>query len=166
MNVFERQMEMYKNSQAVFEKYVTQTDKGIVLPDSIKENFEKTGNELLPTDTINHFLEIRSQYYANIINNKMKDYVYMEWVICLIEKVLLEYALPLFSRVLIFYPMLCGIFAEWEVLYEIAKIDEEFWDTHKEWKCFFVLLMKDIISKNKAFIKDEYLHEMSLFVKS
>lgn len=39
-------------------------------------------------------MEIRSIHYYNVIIKKLKEYTLPEWIVCLNEKVLLEYAVP------------------------------------------------------------------------
>lgn len=163
MGIFEREEKMYDEYEEIFNKYKNQSNNGILIPDNLRTNLEKNGRELLPEETVNKFRRIRSQYYANIINNKMKEYTYMEWVICIKEKILLDYALPLISSPLLFYPMLCGVYAEWEILYEISDIDEKFWMEHRDWKAFFAGIMKEAINQVDIDSEDEeyfyHLHE-------
>lgn len=163
MNFFEEKTEkkvkMHKEHEEIFNKYKNQSNNGILIPDNLRINLEKTGRDLLPEKTVNYFLTIRSSYYANVIKNKIKDYTYMEWVTCIKEKILLEYALPIFSNVLLFYPMLSGIHAEWEILYEISDIDEKFWMKHRKWKDFFIRIMKEAINKEGIDSEDEYFYQ-------
>lgn len=166
MDVFEKKINMHRKHEEIFNQYAYRSNEGVFIPDNLKNDLEKNGRELLPEEIVNEFLQVRSQYYANIINNKMKEYTYMEWVICIIEKILLEYALPIFSRVLIFYPMLSGINAEWEILYEISRIDEKLWLKHRDWQSFFIRVMKEAINQKGLVIEDEYLNGISKFIKT
>ena len=50
--------------------------------------------------------------------------------------------------------MLCGEHCEWEVLYEISKVDENFWNMHKEWKLFFKDIINNISYNNEKEIND------------
>lgn len=166
MDVFEKKIKMHRKHEEIFNKYRNQSNNGILIPDNLRINLEKTGRELLPEKTVNYFLTVRCQYYANVINDKMKDYTYMEWVTCIKEKILLEYALPIIAGPLLFYPMLSGMHAEWEILYEISDIDEKFWMEHRDWKAFFVRLMKEAINQEDIAGEDEYLCRINEFIKT
>lgn len=128
----------------------------------------KTGKDLLPEDKTKEFREVRSIHYHNVITKKLKEYNFPEWIVCLNEKVLLDYTIPIFSRVLAEYPMLCGMNSEWQILYEITKIDWVFWKTHRTWKMFFDEIIEEVIlSKEQGGlitpISEEYLYKFKNF---
>ncbi|MDE6568335.1 MAG: hypothetical protein K2K70_11470 [Lachnospiraceae bacterium] len=52
------------------------------------------------------------------------------------------------KNVSVHYPMLCGKNCEWEILYEITKIDEDFWNIHEGWKRFFVNIFDNALCDN------------------
>lgn len=142
MDIFEKHFKMLESNEEIFKKYSIKEEKGLILSDEKKRDFCVKGKNLLSEEVTNYFLEIRSIYYQNIINNTLQQYSFYEWVVCLQEKVLLEYAVPIFSRVLYEYPMLCGMNCEWQVMYEITKIREDFWLPHIDWKIYFVEILR------------------------
>lgn len=102
-------------------------------------------------------------------NMKLKQYSFPEWIVCLEENVLLDYALPIFSRVLQEYPMLCGMQCEWQVLYEITKIKEDFWMIHKKWKEYFIEILKGFCSNYTKeelidIFSEEYFYQFETFI--
>lgn len=154
MDIFEKQMKMLKENEQIFNQYYEKEDVGIFISDDKKQDFSKKGSELLEETVIASFEQVRCIYYWNIINRTLREFSFWEWAICLEEKVLLEYAIPIFSRVLKSYPMLCGEiasgrFSQWGILYEIAKVDGLFWMQHAEWKNFFEDIIKDALEKNE-----------------
>lgn len=164
MNIFEKHFSMLKKNEEIFEKFKARECIGIKISENAKKDFFKTGKELLTIEKEKQFMEIRSIHYYNVIIKKLKEYTLPEWIVCLNEKVLLEYAVPVFSRVLNEYPMLCGMNCEWQVLYEITKIKQCFWDLHKEWKVYFVKIIDNIFLEYKqedlmTVIPKEYLHQ-------
>ena len=115
------------------------------------------------------FMVVRSIHYNNVVMKKLKEYTLPEWLVCLSEEVLLEYAIPIFSRVLHKYPMLCGMNKEWQVIYEITKVSEEFWEVNKEWKVYFYKIINTILSQYEegkliASIPEEYLYQFKNFM--
>ena len=139
---------MLEENERVFEQYCRNEKSRVLISDAQKENLKKCGSELLNKEIKERFEETRSIYYHNILNMPLLEYTFPEWVVCLQEKVLLEYAIPIFSRVLVHYPMLCGKNCEWEILYEITKIDEDFWNIHEGWKRFFVNILDNVLCDN------------------
>lgn len=168
MDVFEKRLVMIRENEQIFKKYYRNEEIGIIICDDRKEDFKKKGSDLLNAEVKLRFEEVRSIYYRNIINNILYDYSFPEWVVCVEEKVLLEYAIPILSRVLKYYPMLCGKDYEWEVLYEISKIDENFWNIHREWKMFFEDIIRDILhSRNERKmdnISEKYICQFETFI--
>lgn len=169
MDIFEKHFEMLRKSEEAFKKYSTRTENGLKIPDDREKDFCIEGRNLLSVDVITYFLEVRSIYHYNIVNMKLKDYSFPEWVVCLEENVLLEYALPVFSRVLQEYPMLCGMNCEWQIMYEIAKIKEDFWLLHKEWREFFVGILRQFCSKYAKeklieIFSEEYSYQFREFI--
>lgn len=58
--------------------------------------------------------------------------------------ILLEYAVPILSRVLSQNPLLNGAYYRGELIYNILNIDESFWQKHIDWKVYFETLLMDI----------------------
>ena len=169
MNVFEKRIAMLKKNEKIFKKYYRNEEMRIIICNDKKENFQKRGYELLEIEVKSRFEKVRSIYYYNIVNKRLHDYSFPEWIVCIEEKVLLEYAIPIFSRVLKYYPMLCGEHCEWEVLYEISKVDENFWNMHKEWKLFFKDIINNISYNNEKEINDiskKYIHQFHVFIST
>ena len=165
LDVFEIRMEMLKKYEDIFKKYYLNETEGISLSDQKKKDLEKKGSELLKQEDKLRFEKVRSIYYVNIINKCLSSYLLPEWTICLEENVLLEYALPIFSRVLSHYPMLCGGKCEWEILYDITNIPYSFWNKHEDWKQFFKKIISEIIC-NKNYvneINEGYVHHFKAF---
>lgn len=170
MDIFEKHFEMLKNNEEIFRKYSIKDDKGLILSDEKKKDFYIKGRDLLSDEIAKYFLEIRSIYYHNVINNNLQQYSFYEWIVCLEENILLEYAIPIFSRVLQEYPMLCGMNYEWQVMYEIAKIKEDFWLAHIDWKIFFVDILKRFSSEYEdaeliEIFSKKYFYQFKKFVE-
>jgi len=168
MNIFDRHFEMLKRNQDIFEQYKLNENVGIKIPENHHKDYCKTGIELLSVERIEQLLEVRSVYYYNIVHRTLEEYTLSEWIVCLNEGILLEYAVPILSRALERYPMLCGMNNEWQVLFYITMINEEFWFEHKEWKNCFCELIKDICvqHENGRFVEaipNEYLYQFKLF---
>lgn len=149
MDKFEGHFDMLRKNEKIFKKYSVKKQNGIAIPIDKEDDFKLKGKQLLSQEKANYFLEIRSIYCWNIVNMELKNYSFPEWVICIEESVLLEYAIPILSRVLQEYPMLCGKDCEWQVLYKLTKVEKEFWLSHKNWKEFFVELINRIFASNK-----------------
>lgn len=166
MDFFEKRIELLKSNIVIFEKYAVRDDVGIVISDDLRMDYEKRGREILCDEVVHDFMQIRSIYCQNIVQLKLKEYTFSEWYTCLCEKILLVYALPIFSRVILFHPALCGMNHEWESLLEITKIESGFWDAHSDWKSFFVNRVQDVLSrKEDVVVDDAYVYQFMQFVK-
>lgn len=169
MNIFEKHFDMLKRNQEIFEQYKMIEDIGIRISNERKKDFLRTGKELLTIEKSEEFKEVRSIHYCNVVIKKLEEYSLPEWFVCLKEGVLLEYAIPVFSRVLQAYPMLCGINNEWQVLYEITKISGEFWELKREWKEYLKKIISEIFFKYEQgilaiSIPKEYLDQFKIFL--
>lgn len=176
MDIFQKRIKILKENEQIFNQYCGREELGILISDDKKHDFLKKGGELLEEEEKSYFEEVRSIYYHNVVNKTLCEFSFPEWVVCIEEKVLLEYAVPIFSRVLKVYPMLyvdvgiCdGEICQWKILYEVSKIDEFFWNKHIEWKNFFKNIIKDILDKNEkkeiTFIDDKYIIQFYDFLK-
>ena len=161
MDVFQEYYTMLKDNEKIFDKY------GLNNKYIINNDYLLTGKELLSNDKIEEFMKIRSILYKNIIIKKLKDYSFSEWLICLKENILLEYAIPIFAQVIQKYPMLSGLNGKWQVLYEIVEIKNEFWEKNISWKEYFSLIVYQIILEYQQGkwqdIPEEYLSEFKKF---
>lgn len=171
MNLFEKHFEMLKRNQEIFEQYKMVENTGIIISDERQKDFLKTGKELLTIKKSEEFREVRSIHYYNIVIKKLEEYSLPEWFVCLKEGVLLEFAIPVFSRVLQMYPMLCGMNNEWQVLYEITQVSQDFWKLKREWKEYLKQFLNEILFKYEqgAFaisIPEEYLYKFKIFIKT
>lgn len=169
MDIFEEHFANLKRNQEIFETYKKKSDKGIKLSNEQKDNFNKKGKELLKKDEIAHLLEMRGINYTNVVKNELKDYSFYEWLVCLEQKVLLEYAVPIFSKVLVYYPFLYGMHYNGEVLYQITIIEFDFWENHFDWKEYFISIVNDILSKYTIteltnLCRKEYICQFEKFV--
>ena len=143
MDIFEKHFAMLQNSRDIFEKY---KNRGEIKAFSNEQaEFSMRGKELLTIEMCEQFMEVRSIHYYNVVTKKMGEYTFPEWLVCLNEKVLLEYVIPIFSGALKEYPMLCGMNCEWQVLYEITMISQEFWNDNREWKVYFSKIIKKVL---------------------
>lgn len=159
-----------KNNEAIFEKYKLIECEEVKISEKKQKEYWKTGKELLTAEKAEQFMEVHSIYYDNVVMKKLNEYTLPEWFVCLDEKVLLEYAVPVFAGVLKEYPMLCGLRCEWQVLYAISGLDQEFWQMHKEWKKFFSEIIDNIIleyeqKKITIPIPRAYLEQLKQFKK-
>ena len=170
MNIFDLHFEMLRKNQEIFEKFKLRENIAIEISENIKKDFIKNGKELLSVKEIEYLSEVRSIHYQNVLVKKLEEYTLPEWLVCLNEKVLLEYAIPILSNVLNEYPMLCGMNCEWQVLYEITNLEHEFWQAHKAWKAFYDEMINKIIltyeqDDFEVLIPEEYLYQFKMFRK-
>lgn len=112
---------------------------------------------------------MRSIHYHNVVNKILGEYSLPEWLVCLHEEILLEYAVPIFSRVREIYPMLCGMNNEWQVLYEITKLNQDFWIKNAEWKEYFDKLIESVLleyaqGRINTTIPEVYLYQFKAFI--
>ncbi|MBE5871733.1 MAG: hypothetical protein E7294_10805 [Lachnospiraceae bacterium] len=150
----------------IFRKYGT-IEKFVITVTAVQqENYSKWGKELLSQNKIDYLMEMRCLEAQHILFSPLKEYSYHEWMLCLREGILLDYAIPVFANVLNNYPMLAGTaIREWRTLYDITKIDENFWNEHSDWKVFFTTLIKEKVIKNNInSLREEYLEQLLLFV--
>lgn len=169
MNIFEEHFSMLKKNQEIFEQYKRTVNIGIRISDERQKDFLKTGKELLTIEKSEEFMEVRSIHYYNVVMKKLEEYTLPEWFVCLKEGVLLEYTIPIFSRVLQKYPMLCGMNHEWQVLYEIAKVNQVFWQINREWKEYFNKIINEIFFEYEqgtfvTSIPKEYICQFKFFL--
>ena len=168
MNIFEKHFNMLRKNQEIFEQYKMIESAGIRVSDIRKPDYLKFGRELLAIEKSKQFMQVRSVHHYNVVMKTLEEYTLPEWIVCLEEEVLLEYAIPIFSRVLESYPMLCGMNNEWEVLYEITRLNQEFWRRNTEWKEYFNKIIDVVFLEYRkgAFIiavPDEYLNQFQIF---
>ncbi len=168
MNIFERHFTMLKKNEEVFEQFKMAEGIGIEISNKRRKDYLKIGKELLTIGMSEQFMEVRSIHYYNVVMKKLEEYTLPEWLVCLKEEVLLEYAIPVFSRVLQKYPMLCGMNNEWQVLYDITRVNQVFWQVHKEWKVYFNKIVDKILLENRQGvfimpIPEEYLYQFKNF---
>ncbi len=104
--------------------------------------FSKTGRELLPPETVEYFQGFRSADYIRVLNCRLSEYTWFEWLVCLHEKVLLEQCLPFVFEKLDMNPLIPGPFYRGEILYKVTQIDKSFWDDHKDLVERFRQIMK------------------------
>lgn len=162
--MFEQHFTMLEKNRCIFEQYKNLDKIGLKIVNN--KQYCSFGKDLLTSDTSNKFLQVRSIHYYNVVTKKLKDFSLPEWLVCLNEEILLEFAVPIFSRVLEKYPMLCGMNREWQVLYSITKIENKFWLSHKSWKKYFDEFIDKILlehTKGNLCIPSDYLEEFSKF---
>jgi hypothetical protein len=107
--------------------------------------FCKTGRELLPEKIVKDFLEYRDAQHHNIINKRLSEYTYSEWLLCLYEKVLLEQCLPYIFEKVHLDPLAPGAFYKGELLYHITLIDKIFWSSHMELFASFKMIIDNVL---------------------
>lgn len=168
MDKFEKHFTMLKKNQEIFEQYKMTESIGIKISDIRQKDYLKVGRELLSIEKSEQFMEVRSIYYYNVVTKRLEEYTLPEWLVCLEEEVLLEYAIPIFSRVVENYPMLCGMNNEWQVLYDITRLNRDFWIMNTEWKVYFNKIVDKIFFEygQGAFvmsIPEEYLYQFKQF---
>lgn len=170
MNIFEKHFAMIEKNIEIFEQNKMKENIGISLSDDMQKKLMKSGKEILTIEKIQELMEVRSIYYNNVVMKKLIEYSLPEWFVCLEEKVLLDCAIPIFSKVLHVYPMLCGDKNEWQVLYEITQVNQKFWEMNKGWKEYFNNIIDGILLKYEQgvlelYISDEYVCRFKRFVK-
>lgn len=148
MNKFDEFFNTMKKNKIIFEKYAVDSDLGIYTDDLFKNNIKKLGKELISNkNDIERISEIRSVECFNIINLSLNQYTYFEWLACLEEKILLEYTVPIFSRVLEKEPLLYGYNSKGQALYQIMMFEENFWHKNKGWKSYFENIILKLFQK-------------------
>lgn len=169
--MIERHLAMLKRNQDIFEKYKTNEEMGLEIATDKQKEYSNFGRNFITLEKKEEFADIRSVHYHNILTKKLEEYSLPEWFICLKEGILLEYAIPIFSRVLQKYPMLCGMDSEWQVLYCITQVNSAFWAERETWKKYFKEIIDDILEeyeerKMKEVIPKEYLAKFYDFTDS
>ena len=91
MNIFEKRIKILKENEQIFNQYFGKEELGILISDDKKQDFLKKGGELLEKNVKQYFEEVRSIYYHNVVNKTLHEFSFPEWVVCIEEKVLLEY---------------------------------------------------------------------------
>lgn len=132
--------------------------------------FNKTGRELLPEKTVKEFLEYRDPQHPAIVNRRLSEYSYSEWLVCFYEKVLLEQCLPNILKKVNLDPLAPGFFYKGELLYHVTLIDKTFWSSHMElFESFSTIIDNalDLIEKesDNAGISIEYIEAYKEFSK-
>lgn len=169
MDIFTKRANCMKESQRAFNRLAFNVNEGLEMPKSFKLNLEKLGSELLEPNDVERISKIRCIYYSNLLTNKLSDFSYFEWLVCLEEKVLLEYTIPLFSRVLFKYPFLYGLsYCKGEVICKILELGDTFWIYHSDWKNVYRKIVKNIFElysedELNSILKREYVKILKLF---
>ena len=121
----------------------------------------KTGRDLLPEDIVEYLLEFRNINCWNVVNKKLSEYTWAEWLVCLKEKLLLEQCLPLVSEKLDRDPLVPGLFSKGELLYDVTQIENDFWMEHQEWFEYFRAIVQtilDMIENNTDSIEINHMY--------
>ncbi|MDE7424420.1 MAG: hypothetical protein K2N51_12165 [Lachnospiraceae bacterium] len=166
MDVFERHFNLLRKSEKIFNTYYKDNTIGIPMPETYDEDILKKGKALLSKIQAEYFRQVRSMHYWNVLDKELGDLEYLDWLVCLEERVLLVYVIPLFSRVLEKFPMLYGGNREWQVLYEITTIDKNIWIEYPKWKIYLQKMICDsvFVKDVKSSINKEYLYQFEKFI--
>lgn len=137
------------NPSAIFESVRNKQGIGIGTEMLTDEVLSKTGAQLIGNDAIIH--ELLSYRGAgsmhNILYRQLGEYGWAEWVTCLSFEFLLDYTLPMISKVLHINICVPGFYYKGEIICRILKHDSSVWVNHPEWKPYFVTLL------NAAFLQ-------------
>ena len=109
----------------------------------------KTGQDLLPEEIVEDFMNARSAVHIRVLKRTLSEYTWAEWLICLKEKVLLEQCLPYVSEKLDEDPLIPGLFSKGEVIYDVTRIDANFWMSHQDWLEYFRTIINTGLDKLK-----------------
>lgn len=135
--IFDRKM--------LFEQVKNKADLGIGADMLSSAVMEQTGSEIIKdAEKIAELKEYRWIAVARLLTYKLSEYGIEEWYACLQLKLFLEYTVPMLSRVLSQNPILNGAYWKGELLWNILKIEDSFWKSHKEWKEYFELLLVEL----------------------
>ena len=131
----------------------------------------KTGQDLLPEEIAEDFMNARSAVHIRVLKRTLSEYTWAEWLICLKEKVLLEQCLPCVSEKLDDDPLIPGLFSKGEVLYDVTRIDDDFWMSHQDWLEYFRTIINTVLDKlendsDTTGIIREYVEAYNSFVDS
>ena len=131
----------------------------------------KTGQDLLPEEIVKEFMDSRSAVHIRVLKRTLSEYTWAEWLICLKEKVLLEQCLPYVSEKLDDDPLIPGLFSKGEVLYDVTRIDDDFWMSHQDWLEYFRTIINTVLDKlendsDTTGIIREYVEAYNSFVDS
>lgn len=131
----------------------------------------KTGQDLLPEEIVKEFMDSRSAVHIRVLKRTLSEYTWAEWLICLKEKVLLEQCLPYVSEKLDDDPLIPGLFSKGEVLYDVTRIDDDFWMSHQDWLEYFRTIINTVLDKlendsDTTGIIREYVEVYNSFVDS
>ena len=109
----------------------------------------KTGQDLLPEEIAEDFMNARSAVHIRVLKRTLSEYTWAEWLICLKEKVLLEQCLPYVSEKLDEDLLIPGLFSKGEVLYDVTRIDDDFWISHPDCLEYFRTIINTVLNKFK-----------------
>ena len=131
----------------------------------------KTGQDLLPEEIVKEFMDSRSAVHIRVLKRTLSEYTWAEWLICLKEKVLLEQCLTYVSEKLDDDPLIPGLFSKGEVLYDVTRIDDDFWMSHQDWLEYFRTIINTVLDKlendsDTTGIIREYVEAYNSFVDS
>lgn len=127
---------------------------------------ERIGKELIgDSDKIRELREYRSVQVWNILDWKLSQYQWGEWFTCLYFELFLDITIPMLSKVLEENPLIEGAYFRGEILYRILKLEDAFWETHKEWKTYFESILEQIFKvysdeEMKNYIGDRAYNEL------
>lgn len=149
------------NASAIFEEIKNRTDMGIGAEMLTYQACSKTGKQLIANDAvIQELLSYRdTSIISNILYRKLGEYGWGEWVICLHLELLLDYTIPMMSRVLSASVFVPGLYYKGEILWRILKHNSNIWNTHPTWKQYFVGLLQNVFFQYSEQALEEMLDE-------
>lgn len=124
--------------------------KGIGIGSEVltRDIMSKTGMQLIgDAAVIDELLSYRSGYASHILNWTLAEYGWAEWILCMNLWVLMEYAIPVLSKVLDINAFVPGIFYRGEVLYRILIYEGDIWERHPDWMPFFKGLVQNMFTQ-------------------
>lgn len=142
----EAQREKFEASMNEFDRVKGDITLGIGAGNLTQEVLDKTGRELIgEEEVIQELLSVRGIDYQNMVNCKLKNYTLLEWTGCIKEGILIEYAVPMLSRLLAIHPLAAGIHYQGELLFYIVRAFQVGIVTQADWLQYFKELVTGII---------------------
>lgn len=155
-----------KNGTLLLEQIKNRQDIGIGSELLSGDVLGKKGEELIAdSDMIRKLREYRSTEVYHILNWKLSQYQWDEWITCLDYKIFLDFTVPMLSKVLEQNPLIAGVFYRGEILYRILKLEDSFWEAHKKWKVYFETMLEQVFTdysdeEIKMYVGDRIYNEL------
>lgn len=152
------------NPSAIYEGIKSREDIGVGAEMLRAEALLKTGAQIIANDTQTRELRMYRDagYICNILEWKLGDYGWGEWLTCLNLKLFPEYTVPVMSRMLSVNIFVPGFYYRGEILWRVWKLEGSVWTDHPDWRQYFAGLLEALFHQysddDLKRLLDEYIY--------